>query len=150
MLHKGHFDASTGVSSLCKICTSKHCDAINKLIVQGLTLKKIQTEISKTDPKFKLSEFSLRRHKKSHILQLILGGKKNSDPTEIQIKNMTEFLDLIIEKVYADLQSGKLVPSISDAVKASEIKSKLKEDNKFTSELKDYFLQVSNVSGYHR
>jgi len=150
MPKKGHFDPVSAVSSICKICTSKHCDAINKLIVQGTTHKKIQAEIAKTDPKFKLSVDSLKRHKKSHILHLILGGKKDSEPTEVQIKSMTEFLDLVIEKVYTDLQSGELIPTIQDAVKASEIKAKIKEDNKYTSNLKEFFLQVSNLNGYHR
>ena len=145
-----HFDPVSAVSSICKICTSVHCDTINKFIVSGLSYKSICSEIALIDPSFKFSVYSLSRHKKSHILQVILGGKKDSEPSEIQIKSMTEFLDLIIEKVFKDLESGKLIPNIQDAVKASEIKAKIKEDNKFTSNLKEFFLQVSNVNGYHR
>lgn len=147
---KGHFDPSTGESSCCQICKSKHVDQVNLLIAQNKTFGQIKKEMFIKDPKFVFSPDSLKRHKKSHIMQVILGGKKDGKPTPIQIQSMAEFLDTVIDKVFKDVKSGKLIPTIQDAVKASEIKAKIKEDNKYTSELKDFFLQVSNATGHHR
>jgi hypothetical protein len=150
MNKKIRFDSSTAESSRCLICKSKHSDQINLLIAQNKTFGQIKKIMLLKDPEFIFSQDSLKRHKRSHIMQVILGGKKSGKPTPIQIQNMTEFLDIVIEKVFADVQSGKLIPTIQDAVKASEIKSKIKEDNKYTSDLKEFFMQVSNVTGNHR
>jgi hypothetical protein len=61
-----------------------------------------------------------------------------------------QFLDLIINKVIEDIADGKMNPSVSEAVKAAEIKAKSKDSSDHEKTLLNFFMGISQEHGYIR
>jgi len=133
----------------CKICNSKHCDKINKLVANNTTNAEIIKKASRFRPKFIISNRNIALHKKNHLLKLKTKDKtkkkkSNIKKETIKVSSMVDFLDLVIDKVNTKILNGEIIPTVTEAVKAAEIKSKIKEGSKFEKELLKFFMDVSN------
>ena len=64
--------------------------------------------------------------------------------------SIDQFLDLLINRATEDIVSGKVKPTVSEAVKAAEIKSKTKQDSDHEKKLLNLFVGMANDHGYIR
>jgi hypothetical protein len=84
------------------------------------------------------------------VIEEIAGGKKKGKKRgKDDVLPMGEFLDLIIRKVQQGVQTGSLEPTVTEGVKAAEIKLKAKEQSPYEKELVAFFLNVSLNHGLH-
>ena len=133
----------------CVICSSEFVDIINDKIFHRVRLADIMVWAAFKGLTF--SRSTLERHKRLHykknVIKLVDEKKLNEKLTTKQLDSLTDFLDLIVEKVNVKIKSGKIVPTVAEAVKAAEIKVKMKEDTKFEKELVKFFMNVSKEYG---
>ncbi len=149
-------------SKNCKIC---NLDDKRRIAIERKALedKKQWTSIANDfnlhNEDIKLTRFNVRSHCNNHVFRatakiLDFDNKKEKnfdnevDLTKTEIQSLTDFLDLVVEKVNDDVKSGELKPTVAEGVKAAEIKAKIKEDSKFEKELVKFFTQVSSAHGY--
>ncbi|MCP4608916.1 MAG: hypothetical protein GY845_09405 [Planctomycetes bacterium] len=119
----------------------------------------------KAQPGINLTKSNLVNHKKKHmlttetslkIIDIKKGAKENQDSdkgeesglSDEQLLSLSTFLDLVIEKVNNRVKNGSLKPTVAEAVKAAEIKAKIKEASKFEKEMVKFFTEVSLKHGY--
>jgi len=140
----------------CFICQSVHCANLDELIDQGKKFSFIRDWAIKQKPPLKINQSSFNRHRLKHRFSAtvidIKKGKREESVSETHVKSLTEFLDLVIDKVLSDLRkTGKdsLKPTITEAIKAAEIKAKVNEQSKFEKELVKLFMEVSQGHGYN-
>ncbi len=151
---KGHFDHVKRSSSICKICQSPHRAEIEHRIENKMVYSKISAWLLKQKPPEKISTRTISRHTSKHNFKIIMmdpdkkKDKNKSGASDAQIKTLTEFLDLVIEKVEKGVVDNKLVPTVTEGIKAAEIKAKIKEGSKWEHELVKFFMEVSQNHGY--
>ena len=137
----------------CKICNSPYMGDINRMIINKTQKKDIMKWIDENTPDdFSVHSSSLYRHRQHAPKDLkLVDLKPTSKPPDLsysQIVALTNFLDLVIEKVDKKIKSGKLKPTVSEAIKAAEIKAKIKEQSKFEKDLINFIMGISGEHGY--
>lgn len=155
----GHYNALTKTSTQCKVCNSKFRKDIERLHSEGKKPFQIQIFLEDKDKNHNISRQSIRKHCKNHTFQIdkkiitFQDVKKKSDDkkqeasennlSEEHLKGLNQFLDLVIDKVNTAVKDNKIKPTVSEGIKAAEIKAKIKEDSKFEKELVKFFTEVS-------
>lgn len=148
---KGAYDPVRRESSRCKICQSKYRPEIEEKLNKKVPLVEIIKWVKKQKPAEKFGQDALRRHRERHTYRVrSIRTHKNGhvEITEKQIGSLTEFLDLVISKVERAVKKNKIEPTVSEGIKAAEIKAKIKEDSKWENELLKFFLEVSQKYGH--
>jgi len=147
-----HWDPVTRTSKHCNVCTSAYREEVEEKLNAGTSLKTITAWAAKQKPPEEISRHSLKRHKAKHGFKMRVMGTdaegKTVEVDEVHLSSLNEFLDLIIEKVETGVKNGELIPTVTEGVKAAEIKGKIKESSKWEKELLKFFLGVSQKHGY--
>lgn len=169
---KGHMDPVSRRSKICFVCKSPYCDEIENRVLKGESKKEIVKWLKKKDPETKIKEINIRRHvyhkhgfkflqikedskeeveKKEHNISKSgrVSKKKNIKVKESQVKSLVEFLDLVIDRVVKDINEKKLEPTVTEGIKAAEIKAKIKESSRYEKELISFFMEMSLSHEYH-
>lgn len=124
---------------------------VNSLYISGKKAAEIKRFLEKKNLKITHSMISRHVHKHippPNILAFASDTKKQSeDLSKKQLMSLTNFLDLIITNVEEKIKTNKLNPTVQDAVKAAEIKSKIKGQSDKEKALLDFFLDVSSRCG---
>ena len=129
----------------CIICASEYAAEINDKIFHRMKLADILVWCEFKGLNFSLS--TLERHKRLHYKNNIVKLADNEKLSDHQLDSLTDFLDLIVDKVNSRIKENKIVPTVLEAVKAAEIKVKMKDDSKFEKELVKFFMGVSKEHG---
>lgn len=152
--------SNTRRQKLCKICQldKERREAIEKEgNKKGKTWTRIADNFNINNTDIQLSRHVVANHCTKHVFKVTekiinFPDGTNADEEETlsktEIQSLTDFLDLVVEKVNDGVKSGNLQPTVQEGVKAAEIKAKIKEDSKFEKELISFFTQVSRAHGY--
>jgi len=135
----------TKSNNKCIICASEFINEINDKIFHRMRFVDIMTWAQFKGLNFSLS--TLERHKRLHYKSNVIKLTDNKKLSDEQLDSLTDFLDLVVATVNDRVKSGKIVPTVTEAVKAAEIKVKIKEDSKFEKELVKFFMNVSHEHG---
>lgn len=150
-------DPVTRKSVSCKICSmpSARRDLIEKWYADGTSFSEIARKFNKRFRDDSITRYMVTGHCKNHTFQVIdlqeEKDKKKASGKELSEKellSLTNFLDLVVEKVNTAVESGELKPTVAEGVKAAEIKSKIKDDTKFEKELLSFFTGMSSKYGH--
>lgn len=150
----GHFNDVTRRSAQCKICCSPYHDEVNSMIEKGTSQKDVMSWLLSQENPINVSKATMSRHASKHNLNHLKilpsdvteNTEEGKDPeiSSGQVLAMADFLDLVISKVNKQVESGDLKPTITEAIKAADIKSKIKEGSKVEKELLNFIMEVSN------
>jgi len=147
----GHWNEITRTSSKCLACTSNYREEIEKRLNEGKAYTEIIKWVAKQKPTEDISRHTLKRHKTKHGFKMRVINKGEGEETTIDEEHLTslnDFLDDVISKVHERVKSGALKPTITEGVKAAEIKGKIKEGSKWEKEVLKFFLGVSEKHGH--
>lgn len=133
----------------CALCKSKYLEETNKMLQDGVSQRDVINWLASQTPPFKFSGASMCRHKNYHftkieVIEPIVEDDEEPDISKDQLIAMTDFLDLIINKVNSKIKNNQLKPTITEAIKAADIKSKIKEGSKVEKELLKFIVDISN------
>jgi len=155
----------------CKVCASGLSSPINEMLARRVQQREIVRWANQQKPELLLSPANLCRHNKLHrppsTLELSptdLATIKSADTKKPlpatneaaeQAKDantilaLEDFLDLVIDKVQKAISDNSLIPTVTEGVKAAEIKAKIKSDSPFEKTLIQFFLGMSKDHGFH-
>ena len=139
----------------CKICNSCVLDDVEQLLLMGTSMQKIvdylkhynicvskrtvQTHVEKHSTRYRtIKQTRLLAHK---------GRNDKREKKEISMVSTVEMLDTIIDEVAFKLDMKIINPSIQEALKAAELKSRIKEGNPFKDSLLALFSSMSVTHG---
>lgn len=142
----------------CKICVSLLRPEIDNLLSNNTPYKKIVDFAKKKG--LEIGGHNITRHKQRHMkindVEIETSVEehhkkeqsvKDSEKKAIsKIVNANLVLEEIISRAYEGIITNKLSPSISDALKAVELKTKLKEQHAVESTLLEFMLQFTKES----
>jgi hypothetical protein len=144
----------------CKICRSLLRADVDKMLVDNKPYKEIVAFCKKKG--LDIGGHNLTRHKQRHIQisnQEIDAGidayhnkefeaeiKSGEKAAVNKIVNANIVLEEIIARAYDGIINNKLSPSISDALKAVELKAKLREEHAIESTLIEFMMEFTRES----
>lgn len=76
--------------------------------------------------------------------------KNEEKKEEYDLKNATKFLDTLINKVYKNLEENKIEPTITEAIKAIEIKERIIKKSPHEETLLNFVEKISDVHSKKR
>lgn len=139
----------------CKICDSIVLDNVEQLLLMGTSMQKIVDYLKHYN--ICISKRAVQTHVEKHSVryrvlkqQRFLQHKAREDKREkkeIDMVSTVEMLDTIIDEVAFKLDMKLINPSIQEALKAAELKSRIKEGNPFKDSLLSLFASMSVTHG---
>jgi len=148
----GHWNPVTRTSTSCKVCRSKYRAEIEIRLKNKENGADISRWLLKQKPPEEISRHSIRNHFLKHGFKMrVIDTDKEGNVTEIKeeyLESLNDFLDLVISKVQKGIKDNTLKPTVTEGVKAAEIKGKIKEGSKWEKEVIKYFLGVSEAHGH--
>lgn len=154
-------------SKRCPVCRSPHCDTVDQMIADNVPGPEIAQWLKDNDPHVRrtLNRRHISAHNIKHrlpsIQELSFEPKEKPIPTDsinkkqiesfskIQTLDMVQFLDVIITKVQEQVIGGELTPTLDHALKASEIKAKIKQNSPFEGALVAFFTGFGKENGFY-
>lgn len=138
----------------CKVCTSPHRHAIDKLLASGFTYSEIERQFAAA----KIPRRSISHHSRHHlnyeqaaIREVIekeaLNAQRNFDEGVSRLVTKNAYLEVALQKAYDALINNDAMVEPKDAVKVIEMLTKLQDQNQTVAmdELRvqfQYFMQA--------
>jgi hypothetical protein len=137
----------------CKVCTSPHRNAIDKLLAFGLTYSEIERQFGGKVPRRSISKHASEHlnYEEAAIRQVIeteaLNAQRNYEEGVSRLVTKNGYLEVALQKAYDALITNSAVVEPKDAVKVIEMLQKLQEQNQTVAldELRvqfQYFMQA--------
>ena len=135
-------------SPQCRICQSGLRHQIDKMISDpAIPTREIVAFAN--EKRLTINKVNICRHKKNHMLpnksKLIddLQSKEVNAKLTTEMVSNVEFLELIKNTVHKGIQSGELIPSISEGLKAAELILKANDGDPLTKGILDFVQGIS-------
>jgi len=146
----------------CKMCMHSLREQLDSMLLQGKPYPEIISFAAYHE--FKITKKNCSIHYRMHLKPslpdalanlppcqeplppaLFVPEPKDKEAIQKAIQSNAEFCDRIIEDVDTRIKSGALKPSITEALKAVELKIKINEGNPFENVFLDFLMNISSM-----
>ena len=138
----------------CKICRSIHRAIIDKWLFEAIPFSEISKRAAELKPVLKISKKNIFTHNKAHRLKSIQvqtpqqGAESETQREAAETDNAILLCEKIIAQVLKAIEDKSMSPTITEALKATEILQRIREGNPWESALRKFVSEVSLDHGF--